>query len=102
MDVFLAASGWVVLGIWQSVYPTIQAELFQASVHVAGIGLANQIVIAIFGGTAPLVAEAFVSAGHPMFVAVYMIVIVSICLAVYFILPETGDRPTVSRSHPRR
>ncbi|QYB00309.1 MFS transporter (plasmid) [Rhodococcus sp. USK10] len=97
--VIVAASGWVVLGIWQSVYPTIQAELFPASVRVSGIGFAHQIVIAIFGGTAPLIAATFVSAGHPTFVAFYMIVIVALCLAVYFTLPETGsssNRTTVA------
>ncbi|WKN61169.1 MFS transporter (plasmid) [Rhodococcus opacus] len=90
--VIVSASGWIVLGIWQSVYPTIQAELFPASVRVSGIGFAHQIVIAVFGGTAPLIAAAFVSAGHPMFVALYMIVVVALCLAVYFTLPETGSR----------
>lgn len=90
--IIVAASGWVVLGIWQSVYPTIQAELFPAAVRVSGIGFAHQIVIAVFGGTAPLVAAAFVGAGHPMLVAVYMIVIVALCLIVYFTLPETGSR----------
>ncbi|ALG30347.1 MFS transporter [Glutamicibacter halophytocola] len=90
--VLVSASGWVVLGIWQAIYPTIQAELFPASVRVSGIGFAHQIVIAIFGGTAPLIATAFVSAGHPMLVAVYMIVVVAICLGVYFTLPETGHR----------
>jgi MHS family alpha-ketoglutarate permease-like MFS transporter len=90
--VVVAASGWLVLGIWQSVYPTIQAELFPASVRVSGIGFSHQIVIAIFGGTAPLVAAAFVAAGHPMWVAIYMIVIVFLCLLVYFTLPETGSK----------
>jgi MHS family alpha-ketoglutarate permease-like MFS transporter len=90
--VVVAASGWVVLGIWQAVYPTIQAELFPASVRVSGIGFAHQIVIAVFGGTAPLIAAAFVGAGQPMLVAVYMIVVVGLCLAVYFTLPETGSR----------
>ena len=90
--VVVAASGWVVLGIWQSVYPTIQAELFPASVRVSGIGFAHQIVIAVFGGTAPLIAAAFVGAGHPMYVAIYMTVIVALCLVVYTTLPETGDR----------
>lgn len=90
--VLVAASGWVVLGIWQSVYPTIQAELFPAAVRVSGIGFAHQIVIAVFGGTAPLIAAAFVGAGHPMWVAMYMIVIVALCLIVYFTLPETGSR----------
>jgi MFS transporter, MHS family, alpha-ketoglutarate permease len=90
--VLVAASGWVVLGIWQSVYPTIQAELFPASVRVSGIGFSHQLVIAIFGGTAPLVAAAFVGAGHPMLVAVYMIVIVFLCLLVYLTLPETGSK----------
>jgi MHS family alpha-ketoglutarate permease-like MFS transporter len=51
--VLVAASGWVVLGIWQAVYPTIQAEVFPASVRVSGIGFSHQLVIAIFGGTAP-------------------------------------------------
>jgi MFS transporter, MHS family, alpha-ketoglutarate permease len=88
----VAASGWLVLGIWQAVYPTIQAELFPASVRVSGIGFSHQLVIAVFGGTAPLIAAAFVGAGHPRFVAVYMIVVIAICLAVYFTLPETGSK----------
>lgn len=90
--VAVAASGWVVLGIWQAVYPTIQAELFPASVRVSGIGFAHQMVIATLGGTAPLIAAAFVGAGHPMGVAIYMIVVVAICLIVYFTLPETGSK----------
>ncbi|MEW1947888.1 MFS transporter [Pseudarthrobacter sp902506025] len=101
--VLVSASGWVVLGIWQSIYPTIQAELFPASVRVSGIGFAHQIVIAVFGGTAPLIAAAFVGAGQPMLVAVYMIVIVALCLVVYFTLPETGnrgDRATVALADP--
>ena len=101
--VLVSASGWVVLGIWQSVYPTIQAELFPASVRVSGIGFAHQIVIAVFGGTAPLIAAAVVGAGQPMLVAVYMIVVVALSLAVYFTLPETGnrgDRATVALADP--
>jgi MFS family permease len=101
--VLVSASGWVVLGIWQSVYPTIQAELFPAAVRVSGIGFSHQIVIAVFGGTAPLIATAFVAAGHPMLVAVYMITIVAICLAIYFTLPETGSRggrATVAQDDP--
>ncbi|WP_129660586.1 MFS transporter [Rothia halotolerans] len=91
-------SGWIVLGIWQAVYPTIQARLFPPEVRVAGIGFAHQIVIAIFGGTAPLVASSFVNAGHPLLVAVYMIVIVAICLAIYFTLPETGSRGKAAKA----
>ncbi|MFX1821943.1 MFS transporter [Pseudarthrobacter sp. CC4] len=101
--VLVSASGWVVLGIWQAVYPTIQAELFPASVRVAGIGFAHQIVIAVFGGTAPLIAAAFVGAGQPMFVAYYMIAIVTLSLIVYFTLPETGSkgpRATVAPADP--
>jgi MHS family alpha-ketoglutarate permease-like MFS transporter len=90
--VLVAASGWVVLAIWQAVYPTIQAELFPASVRVSGIGFSHQIVIAALGGTAPLIAAAFVGAGHPMYVAIYMTVIIALCLVVYFTLPETGSR----------
>jgi MHS family alpha-ketoglutarate permease-like MFS transporter len=90
--VLVAASGWVVLGIWQAVYPTIQAELFPASVRVSGIGFAHQLVIAVFGGTAPLIAAAFVGAGHPMYVAIYMTAIIAVCLVIYFTLPETGSR----------
>jgi hypothetical protein len=90
--VLVSASGWVGLDIWQSVYSTIQAELFPASVRVSGIGFAHQIVIAVFGGTAPLIVAAFVGAGQPMYVAVYMIAIVALSLIVYFTLPETGSR----------
>jgi hypothetical protein len=69
----------------------LQVELFPASVRVSGIGFAHQIVMAIFGGTAPLIA-AFIGAGHPMYVAIYMTLIVALCLVVYTTLPETGDR----------
>jgi MFS family permease len=93
--VLVSASGWVVLGIWQSVYPTIQAELFPASVRVSGIGFAHQIVIAVFGGTAPLIAAAFVGAGHPMYVAIYMTVIVALCLVVYITLRRPATAVTV-------
>ncbi|MCX4647084.1 MFS transporter [Streptomyces sp. NBC_01446] len=92
--VTVTVSGWVVLAIWQGVYPTIQAELFPASVRVSGIGVAHQIVIAALGGTAPLIASAFIEAGHPMGVAVYMTAIVLLCLIVYFTLPETGSAGT--------
>ncbi len=101
--VLVSSSGWLVLGIWQAVYPTIQAELFPAAVRVSGIGFSHQLVIAVFGGTAPLIAAAFVGAGHPMYVAIYMIVIVALCLAVYFTLPETGSktlRATVALEDP--
>ncbi len=84
-------------------YPTIQAELFPASVRVSGIGFAHQIVIAVFGGTAPLITAAFVGTGHPMYVAIYMTVIVALCLVVYTTLPETGDhgdRATVATADP--
>ncbi|MBB3664598.1 MHS family alpha-ketoglutarate permease-like MFS transporter [Prauserella sediminis] len=97
--VIVTASGWVVLAIWQAVYPTIQADLFPASVRVSGIGVAHQLVIAAFGGTAPLIASAFVDAGHPMGVAVYMTIVVLLCLIVYVTLPETGTaakRPTAA------
>ncbi|MBO3681834.1 MFS transporter [Streptomyces sp. NEAU-YJ-81] len=92
--VTVTVSGWVVLAIWQGVYPTIQAELFPAAVRVSGIGLAHQIVIATLGGTAPLIASSFVEGGHPMGVAVYMTAIVLICLIVYLTLPETGRAGT--------
>jgi MFS transporter, MHS family, alpha-ketoglutarate permease len=101
--VVVAASGWLVLGIWQAVYPTIQAELFPASVRVSGIGFSHQLVIAILGGTAPLIAAVFVGAGHPRYVALYMIAIIAVCLAVYFTLPETGSktlRATVALEDP--
>ena len=90
--VVVATSGWVVLAIWQAVYPTIQAELFPASVRVSGIGFSHQLVIATLGGTAPLIATLFVDAGHPTWVAIYMSVIVALCLIVYFTLPETGSK----------
>ncbi|WP_103061904.1 MFS transporter [Actinomyces qiguomingii] len=90
--VAVAASGWVVLGIWQAVYPTIQAELFPASLRVSGIGVAHQFVIATLGGTAPLIATAFINAGHPNWIPIYMSVIVLICLLIYFTIPETGSK----------
>jgi MFS transporter, MHS family, alpha-ketoglutarate permease len=101
--VVVATTGWVVLALWQAVYPTIQAELFPASVRVSGIGFSHQLVIATLGGTAPLIATLFVDAGHPTWVATYMSVIVALCLIVYFTLPETGSktqRATVAQDDP--
>ncbi|MGP3942549.1 MFS transporter [Streptomyces sp. 6N106] len=98
--VTVTVSGWVVLAIWQGVYPTIQAELFPAAVRVSGIGVAHQIVIAALGGTAPLIASSFIEAGHPMGVAVYMTAIVLLCLIVYLTLPETGRSGAYTTTPP--
>jgi MHS family alpha-ketoglutarate permease-like MFS transporter len=44
-----------------------------------------------------------VGAGHPRWVALYMIAIIAVCLIVYFTLPETGSktlRATVALDDP--
>jgi MHS family alpha-ketoglutarate permease-like MFS transporter len=50
-----------------------------------------------------LIATLFVDAGLPTWVAIYMSVIVALCLIVYFTLPETGSktqRATVAQDDP--
>jgi MFS transporter, MHS family, alpha-ketoglutarate permease len=84
-------------------HPLTQGSDVVARDRVSGIGFSHQLVIAIFGGPAPLIAAAFVGAGHPTYVALYMIAIVAVCLAVYFTLPETGSktlRATVALEDP--
>jgi hypothetical protein len=66
------------------------AELFPAGVRASGVALTYSLATAIFGGTAPLVANLLVGSGAGWIVPAYLVVIALLALAAVLTAPETA------------
>jgi MHS family proline/betaine transporter-like MFS transporter len=70
-----------------------QAELFPTHVRYSGAAVGYNFAYAMFGGTAPFVAAALISAtGTKLVPAVYLVIVGTIGLIVMTRLPETSRR----------
>lgn len=92
VSVAVAASvSAVFLAAYAGSLAAVMAEQFPPEVRTAGISLPYGIAVAVFGGLAPLVATATVTAGRFW---VFGVIVVALCLvsaAVYWRMPETRD-----------
>ena len=61
---FLVLAGLVVVAGYTSINAIVKAELFPTKIRAIGVGLPYALTVAIFGGTAELIAQALKSAGH--------------------------------------
>lgn len=91
---YLAANiiGWLLLATIEALTPTLGVELLPPRVRVSGIGFSYQLVTAVLGGTAPLLASWFISIGHPTLIAGYVALIMVVTTLIFLTLPETRDR----------
>jgi MHS family alpha-ketoglutarate permease-like MFS transporter len=90
---YLAANiiGWLLLSTIEALTPAIGVELLPPRVRVSGIGFSYQLVTAVLGGTAPLLASWFISIGHPTFIAGYVVLIMAVTALIFLTMPETKD-----------
>jgi MHS family proline/betaine transporter-like MFS transporter len=76
--------------------PALMSELLPAEVRCTGIGIAYNVALGIFGGTAPLIATYLVArTGDDFTPAYYLMAVSAISLVALAGLPETagaGDR----------
>ncbi len=86
--------GILFISMNNAVLAPVLCELFPTRVRTSGIGLPYAVCSAIFGGTAPLIAAAFIHAKLDWGLPVYIMAICAISLAVFTtLMPETRGKP---------
>jgi MHS family proline/betaine transporter-like MFS transporter len=77
-------------------------ELFPTSVRYSGSALGYNVAYALFGGTAPFVAQFLITqTGTPIAPAFYMVIFGLLCLIAVVKLPETSRTP-LTESVPQK
>ncbi|MEV5719017.1 MFS transporter [Amycolatopsis mediterranei] len=87
---FLVLAGLVVVAGYTSINAIVKAELFPTKIRALGVGLPYALTVAIFGGTAELIAQALKSAGHEPAFFWYVAGCVLVSLIVYGTMRETS------------
>lgn len=85
--------GILFIAMNNSVLAPVLCELFPTRVRTSGIGLPYAVCSAIFGGTAPLIAAAFIRAKLDWGVPAYIMAICAISVVVFTRMPETRGKP---------
>ena len=88
----LVAAGYVILTGYTSINALVKSELFPAHVRALGVGVGYALANSIFGGTAPVIYQAFkVRDQVPLFIA-YVTACIAASLVVYvFFLKNKGE-----------
>jgi MHS family alpha-ketoglutarate permease-like MFS transporter len=79
----LTAVGYVILTGYTSVNAIVKAEVFPAHIRALGVGLGYALANSIFGGTAPVIYQAFSAAGQTTWFIVYVTAVIAVSLVVY-------------------
>ncbi|WP_410638672.1 MFS transporter [Amycolatopsis sp. lyj-346] len=87
---FLVLAGLVIVAGYTSINAIVKAELFPTKIRALGVGLPYALTVAIFGGTAELIAQALKSAGHETVFFWYVAGCILVSLIVYGTMRETS------------
>ena len=82
-----AITGSLLLASVGAVLAAVQADQFPAEVRSTGIGFPYAVTVAVFGGTAPLVATALISKGLGGWIPFYVIAAQAVTAAVALVMP---------------
>ncbi len=85
--------GILFIAMSNSVLAAVLCELFPTRVRTSGIGLPYAVCSAIFGGTAPLIAAAFIRGKVDWGVPAYIMAICLVSVIVFAVMPETRGKP---------
>ncbi|WP_242113261.1 MFS transporter [Luteimonas aquatica] len=99
-----AALAWVVAGLavtsfYTSINAVVKAELFPAHIRALGVGLPYALTLAIFGGTAELIALWFKQIGHEPWFYWYVTGCTALSLLVYATMRDTKHHSRIDRDH---
>ncbi|MEU0885972.1 MFS transporter [Lentzea sp. NPDC005914] len=94
----LMLGGLVIVTGYTSINAIVKAELFPTNIRALGVGLPYALTVAIFGGTAELVALWFKQAGHESLFYYYVAGCVLISLLVYGFMRETSKDSVLDRT----
>ncbi|MCL2428514.1 MAG: MFS transporter, partial [Alphaproteobacteria bacterium] len=85
--------GILFIAMGNAVLAPVLCEVFPTRVRTSGIGVPYAVCSAIFGGTAPLIATAFIKADIRWGMPAYISVICVISIIVFTTVPETRGKP---------
>ncbi|MVU82490.1 MFS transporter [Nocardia sp. ET3-3] len=86
----LMLAALVIVTGYTSINAIVKAELFPTRIRALGVGLPYALTVAIFGGTAEMIALALKKAGHESLYFWYVSGCVLISLVTYFFMRETS------------
>jgi MHS family alpha-ketoglutarate permease-like MFS transporter len=86
----LLLAALVIVTGYTSINAIVKAELFPTKIRAIGVGLPYALTVAIFGGTAELIAQALKKAGHESLFFFYVAACVLVSLIVYGTMRETS------------
>jgi MFS transporter, MHS family, alpha-ketoglutarate permease len=89
----VAVIGILFIAMSNAVLAPVLCEAFPTRLRTSGIGLPYAICSAIFGGTAPLIATAFIKAHIDWGMPAYITAICAISIIVFATVPETRGKP---------
>ncbi|MBB4683643.1 MFS transporter [Amycolatopsis jiangsuensis] len=88
----------VIVTGYTSINAIVKAELFPTRIRAIGVGLPYALTVAIFGGTAELIAQALKKAGHESLFFWYVAGCILVSVVVYATMRETSRSSALERT----
>jgi MHS family alpha-ketoglutarate permease-like MFS transporter len=88
----------VIVTGYTSINAIVKAELFPTKIRALGVGLPYALTVAVFGGTAELIAQALKKAGHESLFFWYVAACILVSLIVYGTMRETSHTSELEKS----
>ncbi len=82
---------------YTAINAVVKAELFPVEIRALGVGLPYALTVAIFGGTADMVALWFKDIGHETGFYWYVTACIACSLLVYLWMPDTRETSLIDR-----
>ena len=94
--VLLILAALLIVSGYTAINAVVKAELFPAGVRALGVGIPYAIAASLFGGTAPVLALRFKSAGHESWFYWYVTALIFGSLLVYVFMRDTKAQSRMS------
>jgi MHS family alpha-ketoglutarate permease-like MFS transporter len=98
MAFLLLMGALVIVTGYTSINAIVKAELFPTKIRALGVGLPYALTVAVFGGTAELIAQALKKAGHESLFFWYVAACILVSLIVYGTMRETSRTSELEKS----
>jgi MHS family alpha-ketoglutarate permease-like MFS transporter len=94
---WLILAALTIVSFYTAINAVVKAELFPVEVRALGVGLPYALTVALFGGTADLVALWFKQRGHESGFYWYVTACIACSLLVYLWMPDTRRTSRIDR-----
>ena len=94
---WLVMAALVIVSGYTAINAVVKAELFPVEIRALGVGLPYALTVAIFGGTADMVALWFKDIGHETGFYWYVTACIACSLLVYLWMPDTRETSLIDR-----